>query len=360
MNVGNVDKRLAISEIGNQKIDWYNARNENISLHGVYFDEGQGLYMRVPDEVALKANPNLKSLVRMTAGGRIRFVTNSPFIAVRASVPAFEPMPHMSITASHGFSIYKNGIFQGRTSPKFSDFLGKTDDAYNNRVSFSEIRNLFKVNGEKNLIEIYFPLYGGVSELYIGLEAGSVLEAAPAYAYTKPLVFYGSSITQGACVTRTGNDFVSVIARRLNADYINLGFSGSGNAEKEMIDYICGIDACLFAFDYNYYSERKDRVLPPHYSIYERIRKAHPDTPIIVYDKPAVDYEPDEYRSRVILETYERAKREGDEKIGYLPAEALLGADERDFALVDHSHPNDFGAMRMADSLYPIIKKLFG
>ena len=100
MNIGSIDERLASVGIGNEKIDWYNAKDERISLHGVYFDEGEGLYMRVPDEVALKATPNLKPLVRMTAGGRVRFVTNSPFIAIKASVPAFEPMPHMSITGS--------------------------------------------------------------------------------------------------------------------------------------------------------------------------------------------------------------------------------------------------------------------
>lgn len=358
MNIGSIDNRLASVGIGNEKIDWYNAKDERISLHGVYFDEGEGLYMRVPDEVALKATPNLKALVRMTAGGRVRFVTNSPFIAIKASVPAFEPMPHMSITGSHGFSIYKNGIFQERSSPKFSDFLGKTDDPYNNRVIYSEKKPLIDKSGDMALIEIYFPLYGGVCDLYVGLAPGSAIEKAPPYKYSKPLVFYGSSITQGACVTRPGNDYISIIARRLDADYINLGFSGSGNAESAMIEYIKGLDAGLFAFDYNYYSHRTDRVLPPHYEIYKEIREANPEIPILIYDKPACDYEPDEYRASTILETYDRAISEGDERIGYLPAEAMLGPDERDFAMVDRSHPNDFGAMRIADNLYPIVKKL--
>ena len=357
MNVGSIDINLATLENGNEQIEWHNVKEENISIHGVYFDTGAGLYMRVPDDVAERANPRLKPLVRMTSGGRARFVTDSPFIAIKATVPAFQPMPHMSITGSHGFSIYKNGIFQARTSPKFSDFIGRTDDPYNTPVSFAEKKPLFDTDG-KGTVEIYFPHYGGVCDLYIGVAPGSVIEKADEYKYTKPLVFYGSSITQGACVSRPGNDYVSVIARRLNADYINLGFSGNGNAEPEMLEYICGIDASLFAFDYNYYASRTDRVLPPHYEIYRRIREAHPDTPILIYDKPGVDYEPDGYRAEAIRNTYERAVGEGDEKIAYLPAEALLGTRERDFAMVDHSHPNDFGAMCIADALYPLIKSL--
>ena len=357
MNIGNIDINLATMNIGNEKIEWHNIKEENISIHGVYFDEGEGLYMRVPDEVASSANPNLKPLVRMTAGGRVRFVTDSSFIAVKARIPAFEPMPHMSITGSHGFSIYKNGVFQARTSPKFSDFVGKTDRPYEKQICFAEKKNLFNSYG-KSLIEIYFPLYGGLCDLYIGVAPDAVIEKAPEYKYKKPLVFYGSSITQGACVTRPGNDYISVIGRRLNADYINLGFSGNGNAESEMLEYITGIDGALFAFDYNYYATAIKRVLPPHYEIYKHIRRAHPDTPILIYDKPGSDYGADEYRAETIRATYELARADGDEKIAYLQAEALLGTRERDFAMVDNSHPNDFGAMCIADSLYPLIKDL--
>ena len=118
-------------------------------------------------------------------------------------------------------------------------------------------------------------------------------------------IYYGSSITQGACVTRPGNDYISILARRLDCDYINLGFSGNGNAEDAMIDYILSIDADLYAFDYNMYPNRKERILPSHFSIYERIRKKHPDAAILLYDKP------NEYwseREDIIRSTYNKTQ----------------------------------------------------
>ena len=269
VEIGKVDKNLASVGIGSEKIDWYNVKEKNISLHGAFFDENEGLYMRVPDAVAKSVNPEIDMLNRITAGARARLVTDSSFIAIKASLPAFMPMPHMSITGSHGFSVYANGSFSARYSPSFNDFPKNISNPYKEKVIFAEKKAVDGVNKGKNLIEIYFPLYGGVSELFIGVEPGSLVEKAPPYKYTRPLVFYGSSVTQGACVSRPGNDYVSIIARRLDADFINLGFSGNGNAEDRMIEYINTIDAGLFAFDYNYYPTAKGRVLPPHFSIYE-------------------------------------------------------------------------------------------
>ena len=357
MEIGKIDKNLASLNIGDERIDWYNVKDEKISVHGAFFDEKEGLYLRIPDEVAKSVNAEIDMLNRMTAGARARLVTNSPFIAIKATLPAFMPMPHMSITGSHGFSVYANGSFSARYSPCFNNFPSKFDNPYGEKVIFAEKKPIYGAKG-KCVIDIYFPLYGGVFDIFVGVMPGAVIEKAPSYKITKPLVFYGSSVTQGACVSRPGNDYVSILARRLDADFINLGFSGNGNAEAEMIDYINGIDASLFAFDYNYYPSKAKSDLPPHYSIYERIRKAHPDTPILIYDKPGVDFEPSDYRRDTIRETYERAIAEGDRKIAYVSGEALLGNGDRDACMVDCSHPNDLGAMRMADNLYPIIKSL--
>jgi len=356
MDISLVDKRLASCGIDGCEVEWISAHNKHISLHGVYFDEEEGLYMRVPGEVAEKANPHLRGLGIMTAGGRVRFVTNSPFIAIKASLPAFSPMAHMSITGSHGFSVYADGVFEHRYSPVFKDFSVNVSDPFKERVVFAEKKDLTE-SEKSRVIEIYFPLYGGVAELYIGVEPGSVIKSAPSYINKKPLLFYGSSITQGGCVTRPGNDYISIIGRRLNIDYINLGFSGNGNAEEAMINYVNSFDASLYAYDYNLYPDRPERVLPPHFSIYERIREKHPDAAILLYDKPAEYWDE---REEIIRSTYEKAKKSGDCRVGFVPAKALFGEEESDGCLVDCSHPNDLGAMRIANALCPVIKDLLG
>ena len=357
MELTKIDTNFASVGADGLELDWYSSHDSRFSVHGVYYDEKFGLYRRLSDEVALASNPNILSLIKMTAGGRLRFVTDSKNLTIKAVLPGFKPMPHMPITGSHGFGLYADGVFCNRFSPVFKDFSHLTgNDAFGESLCFEE-KKVISSTSQKRLMELYFPLYGGVRELWIGLDAGSVVERAPAYKYQKPMLFYGSSITQGGCVSRPGNDYIAILSRRLNADYINLGFSGSGNGEDAMIEYITSVDASLYAFDYNMYANKKDRVLPPHYSIYERIRKAHPEAGIFMYDKPGCDYEPYPEREKLIYESYLKAKETGDNHVYYLSPWELFGEGDRDACMVDVSHPNDFGAWRMAYAMYPIVKQ---
>ena len=357
MDIEKMDPNLKAISGNCEGVEFISAHDKRFSLHGVYFDKEEKIYRRVPESVASQVSDYLVALGKMTAGGRIRFITDSPYIAIKASLPYYSVMSHMTITGSHGFSVYADGVFQNRYSPvpkALAKPLPKGE-----RIYFADKKPLLKEKGKK-LVEIYFPLYGGVAELFIGVEPNSIIEKAPDYAIEKPLVFYGSSLTQGACVSRPGNDYVSIISRRVNADYINLGFSGNGNAEDCMIDFINSIDGSVYVFDYNLYANFPDRVLPPHYSIYERIRKAHPNAGIILTDKPCCDYDKNIQREQTILETYERAIAEGDKMVAHVPAYELFGKTERDCCTVDGLHPNDLGAARMADALTPAVKKLLG
>ena len=362
MNLSKIDARLSdATGIEGDGILWLNAGDPRLSLHGVYYDENEKLYMRVPDAVtSLTENERLHTLARLTAGGRIRFLSDTPFVAIRAKIPAIFPPTHMSLTASHGFSVYADGYFQARYSPAMQSMIGGVSpDPFHEFVAFETKRKLLKAEG-KRAIEVYFPLYGGVSEIEIGVAEEATVEKAPPHKIGKPFVFYGSSITQGGCVSRPGNDYVSILSRRLGADYINLGFSGNGNAEAPMIDYVNSFDGSLYAFDYNMYADRPDRILPPHFSIYERIRAAHPNAVILMYDKPGYEYDVCEERGRTIRETYERALALGDTRVAYVPAEDMYGEKERDCCTIDGSHPNDLGAMRIADALYKVINHFFG
>ena len=350
MDITKIDYHLASVGIEGADIEWISGHDNRISVHGMYYNEKESLYMRVPDSVLEElAKPSLNHLAKHTAGGRLRFKTNSKYISIKAALTAYHAAPHMPITLTHGFSVYANGVYRNRYSATFKQML-ETEFIDDNRIVFAE-RKLIADTEEDRIIDVYFPHYGGVGEIYIGVDKGATFEAAPGYKIEKPMVFYGSSITQGACVSRPGNDYVSIVARRFESDFINLGFSGSGNAEAPMIDYINSIDAWLYAFDYNYYPSRKDRVLPPHFSIYERIREKHPEAVILMYDKPGCDYEPCPEREEIICATYEKAVSLGDKKVCYIPVYDLLGEGDRDCCMADVSHPTDLGAMRIADAI---------
>ena len=63
---------------------------------------------------------------------------------------------------------------------------------------------------------INFPLYSGVQSLEIGVQSGSTVNIGREYQYKTPVVYYGSSITQGGCASRPGNTYQSILSRKLD------------------------------------------------------------------------------------------------------------------------------------------------
>ena len=357
MDIASIDSFLAINDKYNENTRFFSAKEAPFSVHGVYFDEKDGQYVRMPGEVSEKVSHGVFKLSKQTSGGRLRFRTDSPFIALRCIAPVFRPMSHMSILGMFGFSLYVDGRSFGRVMPTPDAVITPASEG----IVFGGSCNIPAFAGEgMHDIEIFFPLYGGVKVLDVGLKEGAQTEEAVPYKYKKPIVFYGSSVTQGACASRPGCDFVNTLSRLLDADVLNLGFSGNGNAEAPMIEYLSGLDAAAFVFDYNYYASKPDRVLPPHLSIYEALREKNPNTPIIMIDKPGSDYDPIGYekRSEFIKNTYETALSRGDTLVAMVDAYDLFGDENRDGCLVDNNHPNDFGFYKMAKNLEPVLKNL--
>lgn len=364
MSFKSIDPNLAALGVTEKDVQWISSHDPRFSLHGVIFDEEIGLYTRVPRKVAESVSKSVATLSLRLSGGRLRFVSDSPYIAIRASMPAFMPLTNISMTASHGFSVFVDGKFRQRLSPPANAFFEagvNYSSPLTSRIRFAESKpTLDSWEKGEHLYEIYLPIFGGVAELYVGVKEGSVIKPAPKYKHEKPMLFYGSSIMQGAGASRPGADFASIIANWLDSDFINLGFSGSGNAEPEILDYINSIDASLYAYDYNLYDDRPERVLPPHYDIYRKIRDSHPDAAILLYDKPAYDHDSTfERRRDIIRATYERARSEGDENVFIVEATELFCGLDPSLCIVDASHPSDLGSMNMATAMYNKIKGYF-
>ena len=354
MEISKIDPKLSSSFIKESDAVWRSVHEEPFSVHGVIYDEENRRFRRMPKEIAARVSPQVEGLSEMTSGGRVRFKTDSPYVAIYCTAPSFRPMPHMPMTGSNGFSVYADGVFAGKAAPSAKE---ATADE-NAKISFGGVVKL-KGQGVRE-IEIYMPLYGGVCEFFVGTKMGACIEKPRDYKYKRPIVLYGSSITQGACASRPGNDFAMRLSRMLDADVINLGFSGNGNAEPAMLEYLAGLDASAYVFDYNYYSDRPDRVLPKHYDIYRTLRDSDPTVPILMMDKPSVLFAGEDYRirSEMIRDTYERAVSEGDRFVAIMDAKELFGDVEPDACVVDSDHPNDLGFFRMAESMYPYLKKL--
>lgn len=354
MEISKLDSKLTDSFVNEQDVLWRSALEQTFSIFGVEYDSDMGMYLRMPKEVSKTVSEKVFALSQRTAGGRVRFRTNSPYVAIHCTAPSFKPMPHMPITGSHGFSVYCDGVFAGKIAPSVDEVM-KGD---NERITFGGVVRISKTGWAD--IDIYMPLYAGVCELYVGVKDGSDIMPPQKYKYPKPIVIYGSSITQGACASRPGNDFAMRLSRMLDADVLNLGFSGNGNAEKNMLKYLASIDALAYVFDYNYYSECRDRILPPHYDIYKVLRESDASVPILMIDKPSVIFAGENYkiRSKMIRDTYERAINEGDKHVAMMDAIELFGTEDADSCVVDTDHPNDLGFFKMANAIYPYLKRL--
>ncbi len=152
----------------------------------------------------------------MPAGARARFKTDSAYMIIKVETPSITPYTAGgSITAMKGFDLY---ITDSQGEERYYQ-SSRPPVAF--EAGYEAILEL--PEGMKD-ITLYFPMYNQVSDLYIGLQEKAALLEGSGYKVEKPILFYGSSITQGCCVSRTGNIYSSILGRLLNCDTINLVF----------------------------------------------------------------------------------------------------------------------------------------
>lgn len=175
-----------------------------------------------------------------------------------------------------------------------------------------------------------------------------------------PVVYYGSSITQGACASRPGLAYQAIISRRLDLDFINLGFSGNARAEDTMVEYMASLEMSAFVSDYDHNAPTVDHLRATHLRMYRKIRESHPNIPYIMLSRPdfASHSEADsERRRRVIEDTFRAAREAGDKRVWYIDGEGIYRGFELDACTVDNDHPTDLGFMKMADAIGRILRR---
>ncbi|MBQ1966169.1 MAG: SGNH/GDSL hydrolase family protein [Clostridia bacterium] len=354
MRIEDIDKNLSVNtDITEPDLVWLDAKNSPFSLHGVFYDAKQKQYVRMPQDVADSISKNIGILSKNTAGGRIRFRTDSSFIAIRAVMKPSPMMPHFTLAGQSGFDLYrKNAAGKEIYYKTFLPPMGMTE-GYSSPVTTDGTLTEYTIN---------FPLYDDVHELYIALKKDSILEAPTPYSVKKPVVFYGSSITQGGCASRPGNSYQAMLSRRLDMDFIILGFSGSARGEPEMARYLGEVckTASAFVCNYDWNAAALEHLERTHLPLYRAVREANPDLPILLLSEPEFVLNPAKMlpRLEVIRKTYFIATSEGDENIWFLPGNTIYEGDHWDTCTVDGCHPNDLGFYRMAMAMEPYLRKM--
>jgi lysophospholipase L1-like esterase len=204
-----------------------------------------------------------------------------------------------------------------------------------------------------------FPLYGTCKNLYIGVKEGSVLTEGRPYRDSAPIVYYGSSITQGGCASRPGLAYQSIISRQLNVDHINLGFSGNGKAEDAIVDYMATLDPLIFVSDYDHNTTSHPHLDESHRRLYEKIRAAHPDVPYVMISRPDFIHADSLYRRKIIMDHYMEGIAAGDRNLYFIDGESFFAAEyDKGDCTVDGCHPNDRGFALMADRIGSVLRMI--
>jgi hypothetical protein len=209
----------------------------------------------------------------------------------------------------------------------------------------------------------YLPLYNGVETLSIGVPKGAKFEAlAPR---KKPIVFYGTSITHGACASRPGMVHTAILGRQFDMPTVNLGFSGNGRMDAAVGDYLVKIDAAVYVIDCLPNMGPAD-VRAKCIPLVKQIRAARPETPIVLVEDRrntnswlhADRAKHHDGNHQALRESFDTVQKEGVAKLYYIPGDHLLGEDAE--ASTDGSHPSDLGFYRQAEVFAPILRQALG
>ncbi|MBQ4053129.1 MAG: hypothetical protein IJD33_02190, partial [Clostridia bacterium] len=321
---------------------YYDAKD--FDVYGVQYEDG--LYRRMPNEYARTVSENVGIIAKESAGGRIRFATDSPFVAIFVKYAAVAKVPNYSFTATMGFDLYAGKRYIGAFVPA----LDSVDD-------YEGVLDICGLDGVQTYT-LNLPICSQIKEIRIGVKAGSVMTNAPKYTLQTPVVFYGSSVTQGACASRPGNTYANMLSRALDCDYVNLGFWGNALGEERMAEYIANMDASLFVYDYDYNAPNVTHLQATHEKMFKIIRAAQPNLPIIMLSAPiCYPSEVDKERENVIKATYENALAKGDKNVAFLSGSEMISLIA-DMALADNIHPADVGFAVMAKRIGEKIKQM--
>ena len=336
-----------------EDIAWYDVKSAPFSIFGIYHDGHQ--FRRIPQKVADATNPGVSSLCRCTAGGRVRFSTDSPYIAIAAKFCRYNPNPHMAACGQSGFDLaYEESEGYYTFKCGFAPW-GATEKGYSSLYAMQNA-------GKCVQYQLNFPLYNEVLELYIGIARDATLGEGKPYPNDKPIVYYGSSITQGACAIRPSNSYEEMISRSLNLDYRNIGFSDSALGEDAIVNYLAEQEMMLFVSDYDHNARTTEMLENTHEKLYLAIREKHPDIPYVMVTRPSDCFNPADRRARfeIVKRTYDRAIARGDKNVYFVSGYDFFPKHLRGMDSSDATHPSDIGFYFMAKSIGGAIARALG
>ncbi len=360
MDISAVDKNFITENNFKENTKAYDVREEPFKVYGLYDMKPGAPFLRMKKEVAEPISDGLAALYKHTSGGRIRFKTDSDYIGLYVKLSEYGDMAHMTAIGKAGFDMYvrENGEYSYYTSfPPNSDSCSYIAEDIRKKGSYISVRSF--EDKKMRDITINMPLYNSIDELYVVLNDDARIEKGDEYTYPVPIVFYGSSITQGGCASRPGMSYANIISRHLDADFINLGFSGNAKGEDAMAEYIANLDMSVFVYDYDHNAPDVEHLKNTHERFFKIIREKHPDMPVIMVSRPKKYLSEEEVeRKAVIYTTYKNAFDNGDKNVYFIDGSEMFGVFGGEEFTVDGCHPTDLGFFQMANVIGKKVKEV--
>jgi hypothetical protein len=332
---------------------WIDFPDDRFIINGLpWWEETRPQLIRLPERYRERVRPPVWNLAQSPSGGRIRFATDATTLGIRAHFPDLAHMNNMPRTGRLGIDLWVNGEYWQPFFP-----TGNEHDFETICFAGHEAR--------RREICLYLGLYGPVRVQAIGVSEGASIEAPAPFARKLPVAYYGSSITQGGCASRAGMSYQAIISRRLNLNFVNLGFSGNGRGEPELAEAMAEIDACCYVLDWCQNCVSLEELEERYDPFIGTIRARRPETPIVCITpifstNEVMATEPRNPAMREIIRIAVGTRQAaGDANLHLVEGFDLLGPDDRD-GLVDSSHPSDLGFLRMADGLEPVLRRVLG
>ncbi len=330
--------------------------------------EGQGwtgevnnFYDRLPGRAEKMVSEGIWKLAAQTAGLQVRFRTNSNQIIVRYTVGGNIQMPHMPATGVSGVDLYSKNI-----DGKWNWAAGRF--SFGDTITYQFSNLVTNDQHVKNRdYTLYLPLYNSVKWMEISVPKPSLFTPLPKR-IDRPIIIYGTSIAQGACATRPGLAWSSILSRKLDLPVINLGFSGSGRLDPPIVGLIGELDAKLYVLDC------LPNLIAPGISaeeLYKRIvvavgqlKTKNPTIPILLTEHDG--YTDEEMNptskkqytesNKVLKTVFDSLITAGVKNIFLLSKEDIHQDIE---SMVDGVHPNDIGMMNYANAYEIKIREIF-
>jgi hypothetical protein len=310
---------------------------------------------RLPAVAEGKVTDRVWELSRASAGMLVRFKTDATAVWVDFSLRTGDlGGANMNGIGASGFDLY------ARDEARQWRFV----NARWPKVQTGRQELASKLAAKVREYALYLPLLNGVERLSVGVPPGAAFERlAPRAA--APMVFYGTSITQGMCASRPGMAHPAILGRRLGLPVVNLGFAGNGRMDEAIGTLLGEMDAAVYVIDC-LPNMRPEDVRAKCVPFVRALRGARPNTPIILVDDTrypdtwASAWRAQFYKDRhdALVECHERLLKEGLSGIYYLTGGNLTGEDGE--GTVDGVHPNDLGFVRQADVFEPLLRRALG